>query len=263
MRFGEVAFRSAVGCAALGLVGCGSTAVPSSARPHPVPVPPSASQPAALAGLPVGDILQRARAADDRATSFTMSFDFAAIPGAGNPSRLSGRLSWARGGRCAGHVVLAGRGSAELIVSGATTWLKPDSRFARTQFGPAAAAALSGKYLKGPTTDPHFAALLPDAGTDLCRTGAYLQAIPDEVDEQAVRLGTATVAGVRTIELETVGKASGGDVYIATEGTPYLVKSASPDGEALSATFTDYGKPVTVVVPPQAQTIDVGRLPSR
>jgi hypothetical protein len=218
-----------------------------------------------MADLPVAEILQRSRTAGEQVSSFTMSFDFAAMPGAANPSRLSGRLSWDKGGHCVGHVALAGNGSAELIVSGGTTWLKPDARFARAQFGPVAAAALSGKYLKGPTGDPHFAALSSefDPGTDLCQTGVYLQTIPDAVDEQAVKLGAATVGGVRTVELQTNGKASAGDVYIATEGTPYLVRSATPDSGALNLTFTDYGRPVAFVTPPQAQTVEVSELPAR
>ena len=195
-----------------------------------------------------------------------MTFDFATVPGDTNPSHLSGRLSWDRGGHCIGHIALAGKGTADLIVSGSTTWLKPDTAFARAQYGPAAAAALSGKYLIGPTTDPHFAAVTSTSNgrqEDLCQRGVYIQSIPDELDDQATKLGTYVTDGVRTVGVETEGKASAGDVYIAAEGTTYLVKSVPASGTGPTMLFSGYGKPVAFVAPKKADTLDVSELPTR
>ena len=187
-----------------------------------------------------------------------MTFDEEVSPG--NPNRLSGRLAWSRNGSCVGRVALGGSGTAELIVSGGTTWLKPDAAFARAQFGPAAAAQLVGKYLKGPTTDPHFAAVTSTSDgrqEDLCQTGVFLQSLPDEGDEQATKQGSVTIGGVKTVEIDTVGKGML-KTFIASEGTPYLIRG----GDApLGTVFTDYGKAVVVHVPPADQTVDVTRLP--
>ncbi len=204
-------------------------------------------------------ILQRARAAGAGATSFTMAFTYAPDLSDPDPLRRSARLSWDRGGHCVGHVALAGKGSVELIVSGGTTWLKPDAQFARAEFGPAAAAMLVGKYLKGPTTDPHFADVsmaIDEHQMNLCQSGVLTLSIADEDDQTSTKLGRATIDGIPTIDIMPNGKGVT-DTFIATEGAPYLIQSGSP----AETVFTDYNKPVVVHLPPAAQTVDVSRLP--
>ena len=213
--------------------------------------------------LSAEQILQRARAAGAGASSYTMSFNYGSDPLDPDPTHLSGRLSWDRSGHCVGHVAIAGKGSAELIVSDGTTWLKPDPRFAQAEFGPAAAALLAGKYLQGPVGDPHFDDLSASASADnphgdLCQMGVYLQSIPDEGDEGATKRGTTIIGGVHTVEVMPVGKGAS-NLFIATDGTARLIRAGDQPGVC----FTDYDKPVAVHLPAANQTVDVSRLPRR
>jgi hypothetical protein len=212
----------------------------------------SASHAAAFADLPAAQILDRARNAGAKASSFTMTFDLGANPS--QPLRRFGRVSWDRSGHCTGRVTLAGKGSAQLLVSGGTTWLKPDAAFAKAQWGPAAWATVSGKYVEGPSGDPHFAAV-----ADLCKQDDEFLWITLEDSVDLPKLGLTTVSGVRTVELRSQGK-DAGTIFIAAQGTPYLVKQVSLGGPQ-SLEFTDYDKPVVVVAPPAGQTVAVGRLP--
>ena len=188
-----------------------------------------------------------------------MAFDYVPDPSDPEPLHRSARLSWDRAGHCIGEVTIAGRGSAEVVVSGGTTWIKPDAPFARAEFGPAAAEMLAGKYLKGPTTDPHFAdvsMVTDESQKDLCQAGVLELSIPDEDDQGSTKLGRATTDGVPTIDVLPDGKGTG-DTFIATEGTPYVIESGGPGG----ITFSNYGKPVAFHVPPAGLTVNVAELP--
>ncbi|WP_037605857.1 hypothetical protein [Streptacidiphilus rugosus] len=258
VRAGVVACAAAT---AVALTGCASGGAPG----HGVGAGSSVSATATAtapgtAALSGPDILKRAREAGAAASSFTMTFSFDPNRYGRVQAALSGRLSWDRGGHCVGEVTLAGHGSAELVASGTTMWVRPDAAFATAEFGPAAAATLSGKYLKGPVNDPRFADLTGDTpgddSSDLCRWGAFELSIPDEGDENAQKLGPTTVGGVHVVAVQTVGKGSY-TAYIATEGTPYAIRL----GDRPGLSFTDYGRPVAFRVPPAAQTFDLSRVP--
>ncbi|MBC3843385.1 hypothetical protein GXW82_33710 [Streptacidiphilus sp. 4-A2] len=176
---------------------------------------------------------------------------FTDTPDPADPDQLplTAHLSWDRAGHCVGQVSLTGRGSAELLVSGGTTWLKPDARFARAEFGAAGAAMLAGKYLKGPTTDRHFADVsmtTDEYQKNLCQAGVVTLSIPDEDDQLSTKVGPATVGGVPTVDILPDGKGTT-DTFIAAEGTPYVIQSGKQGGIA----FTDYGKPVAFQLPPE------------
>jgi len=219
----------------------------------------SASRTAATVDLSAGEILQQSRAAGAGVSSFTLAFTYTPDPTDPDEVHLSARLSRARSGYCTGHLAIGGKGSADLIVSGGTTWLKPDAQFARAEFGQAAVALLKGKYLKGPSNDPRFADVSMTADgsqKDLCEMGVYLLSIPDEGDEQATKLGRATIGGVPTIDIMPNGKGVT-DTFIAAEGTPYVIQVGKQSG----VHFTDYNKPVAIHLPPADQTVDTSRLP--
>jgi hypothetical protein len=263
MRFLGMRFGAAVCCAAMGLAGCASATGGTAGGAQKASASPSPSVAGAkqtpTADLPAGEVLQRARAAGAAVSSFTMSFTDTPNPDDPDQLPLSAHLSWNRAGQCIGQVSIVGRGSAELVVSGGTTWLKPDARFARSEFGPAAAAMLAGKFLKGPTGDRHFADVsmtTDEAQTDLCQAGVVTLSIPDEDDQLSTKLGRTTIGGVPTVDILPDGKGTT-DTFIAAEGTPYVIQSGKQGGIA----FTDYGKPVTVQLPPADQTVDVSKLP--
>jgi hypothetical protein len=263
MRSAGMRFGAAVCCAAMGLAGCASATGGTAGGAAKASASPSASATGSkqtpTADLPAGTVLQRARAAGAAATSFTMAFTDTPDPADPDQLPLTAHLSWDRAGHCVGQVSLTGRGSAELLVSGGTTWLKPDARFARAEFGAAGAAMLAGKYLKGPTTDRHFADVsmtTDEYQKNLCQAGVVTLSIPDEDDQLSTKVGPATVGGVPTVDILPDGKGTT-DTFIAAEGTPYVIQSGKQGGIA----FTGYGKPVAFQLPPANQTVDVSRLP--
>jgi len=253
MRFAGMRLGAGACCAAVGLAGCAGAA-----GVHQVSASASGSAPKATADLPAGDILRLARAAGAGVSSFTMAFAYTPDPSNPDAVHLSAQLSRDRSGDCTGHVAIGGKGSAELTVSHGTTWLKPDARFARAEFGPAAVALLKGKYLKGPSADPRLADVSMTADgyqKDLCEMGVYLLSVPDEGDEQATKLGRATIGGVPAIDVMPSGKGTT-DTFVAAEGTPYVIEVGKQPG----VYFTGYNKPVAIHVPPADQTVDTGSL---
>lgn len=263
MRFPGLRFGAAVCCAVMGLAGCASATGGTGGGAQKASASPSASaggsKQTPTADLSAAAILQRARAAGAAVSSFTMAFTDTPDPADPDQLPLSAHLSWDRSGHCVGQVSIVGRGSAELLVSGGTTWLKPDARFAQAEFGPAAAAMLAGKFLKGPNADRHFADVsmtTDEYQKDLCQAGVVALSIPDEDDQLSTKLGLATMGGVPTVDILPNGKGTT-DTFIAAEGTPYVIQSGKQGGIA----FTDYGRPVAVQLPPADQTVDVSKLP--
>lgn len=137
-----------------------------------------------------------------------------------------------------------------------TIYLKADKAFWTQTAGAAAAELLGGKYLKAPLTDQRVAQLASFTDKD-----AFVEEVLDDT-------GTITkgepkdVRGTPAIALVSKDTDGGGTLYVATTGEPLplqlLPVAASSDTGTLD--FLDYGKAVTVEVPPAAQTIDVTKL---
>jgi uncharacterized protein with von Willebrand factor type A (vWA) domain len=67
-----------------------------------------------------------------------------------------------------------------------------------------------------------------------------------------VKGATATIAGRSALQLKDT--ADNGSVWIATDGTPDILKLDSPGDGTL--TFVYYEKPVTIAVPPASEVVD-------
>lgn len=212
----------------------------------------SASAPAAggeLASLDATEILTRAKAAFKKAESVRLT-------GGGASSGASFKVDMRYSADKAVGTVSSSGQEIELRRIDKTVYLKADKAFWSQTVGAAAAELLSGKYLKAPLTDQRVAQLASFTDKD-----AFVDEVLDET-------GTITkgepkdVRGTPAIGLVNKDTDGGGTLYVATTGEPVPLQLLPEAGGSDSGTldFLDYGKAVTVEVPPAAQTIDVTKL---
>ncbi len=230
--------RGAVAMAICGLavltVGCAawkSQTAPSGPAVHAVPAGP-------LAGLTAGEILTRA-AADLEAASSVHLTGSTKVPGQTTVVDLT---VGARG--CTGTLAIAGQGSVLLLGTGDTVWMKPDEQFYKAAGVSAAELSrLTGKYLRISSGKSGIGAL------------CYLGQLATQISGGAghVVLGqTTTVLGQPALQLNDVKQP--GDAYVTTSARPEFLRVGSGAGEYMD--FTGYNAPFTVTPPPAAQTVD-------
>ncbi|MEV0320159.1 hypothetical protein ACIBKX_12185 [Streptomyces sp. NPDC050658] len=164
---------------------------------------------------------------------------------------------------CVGSLTMADNGgSLELIKQGEKVWMKPDAAFWKAQLpggqGEAAADIIGDRYLYGTTDD----ALLKDMA-GVCDLKQIQKEVRDESDE-----GTKLTKGERTkVDGTDVIPVTGRDdgktttLYVAAEGTPYLVQATEKgDGTDSKLKLSDYGKPVPKDTPSDEESVDVSQL---
>lgn len=202
-----------------------------------------------LASLDATEILTRAKTAFKKAESVHLTGGGAS---GGESFKVDMRYS---ADKAIGTVSSSGQ-EIELRRIDKTIYLKADKAFWTQSAGAAAAELLGGKYLKAPLTDQRVAQLASFTDKD-----AFVDEVLDDT-------GTITkgepkdVRGTPAIGLVNKDTDGGGTLYVATSGEPLPLQLLPEAGGADSGTldFLDYGKAVTVAVPPAAQTIDVTKL---
>ncbi|WP_329116285.1 hypothetical protein [Streptomyces sp. NBC_01353] len=168
---------------------------------------------------------------------------------------------------CTGRMTIGG-GTAELRQADGITYMKGDERFWRVsmtsqgipepQIGPTI-ELLKGRWLK----------ITPgQAGSgDLSGVCDLKELLADLDKEEGERRGLtrgpdAEVEGTPVATL--VKKRPGGEtttVSVSQEGKPYILKMVKTGGEEPGTiVFSDYDKPVKVVVPPPDETVDLTKL---
>lgn len=242
----------AVSAAALLAASCGDdtsgTGAPAAAGSPSASVSASAAG-GELASLDATEILTRAKAAFKKAESVRLTGGGAS---SGESFKVDMRYS---ADKAIGTVSSSGQ-QIELRRIDKTVYLKADKAFWTQTAGAAAAELLGGKYLKAPLTDQRVAQLASFTDKD-----AFVDEVLDDT-------GTITkgepkdVRGTPAIGLVNKDTDGGGTLYVATSGEPLPLQLLPQAGGTDSGTldFLDYGKAVTVEVPPAAQTIDVTKL---
>ncbi|MFG2650052.1 hypothetical protein [Streptomyces sp. NPDC048436] len=180
----------------------------------------------------------------------------------GDPARMN--LALDQDGNCAGTLHLAkGGGGLELIKRGEKIWMKPDLAFWKAQLpdgrGEAAADIIGDRYLYGTTDDP----MLQDIA-ETCDLDTVQKEIKDESGGTTdLRKGDTTkVEGTDVIPVTGMDDGKKSTLYVATKGTPYLVRATAVGGGTDSSlTLTDYDKPVPSKTPSKEDSVDVSQLP--
>ncbi|MET8827790.1 hypothetical protein ABZX40_19605 [Streptomyces sp. NPDC004610] len=203
-------------------------------------------------GLTGGQIAERALSATTAAGSLRMRGDLPEGPD-GDPLRLD--LAVGKNGDCVGTLGFDGGGTADLIKTGDSLYLRYDEAFLRAQ----------GEEEGESRADTDAAvALLADRWTRTSADGADaadIQAFCDldtvlsgtgDVHSDATRGATTTVDGTPAIALHEKDGVDTYTLHVATEGEPYLLRV---DGPAASSSgsggvvLTDHGRPVAADEP--------------
>lgn len=242
----------AVSAAALLAAACGDDTSGSGAPAAAGSASTSASPSAAggdVASLEPTEILTRAKAAFKKTESVRLT-------GGGSTGGETFTIDMTYGADKAIGSVSNGGQKIELRRVGKIVYLKADKAFWTQTAGAAAAELLSGKYLKAPLTDQRVAQLASFTDKD-----SFVDQVLDP-DGTVTKGGTKDVRGTPAIGLVNKDTTGGGTLYVATSGEP-LPLQLTPEGSGSdtgSLDFLDYGKSVTVAVPPADQTIDVTKL---
>jgi len=182
------------------------------------------------------------------APSFTMAGTVTDTSGTYNVN-----LSYKKGAGCKGTVAQPGKGSFAMVVIGTTAWVKPDDAFWKANAGSQASAAialLSGRYLKGSTTNTNVAAL-----TKLCDVTSLVTSLTEATG--VAKGPVTTVNGQRVLPL--TDKAKGGTLYVTDTNPPRILElSNAKAGRSGKLTFSY--TPVTLTPPPASQTVDGSKL---
>ncbi|MER7536159.1 hypothetical protein ABTX77_15435 [Streptomyces sp. NPDC097704] len=193
-------------------------------------------------------IVNEAFTATKTAKSLTVDVD---LRSPGEPTK--GYLSLDSRGKCAGTLTMGTVDTAELIKADAeNVYLRFDEAFLREQVKDespevqeATIKEMKGRWVKSPVSDPDSKDMLA-----LCD----LKKLLGDFDPGAsgiVKGAETTVDGQEALTLtESDGDGESSTVYVATEGTPYLLKIVTKGGdEPGTITFSKYGKPVEAKVP--------------
>jgi hypothetical protein len=131
-------------------------------------------------------------------------------------------------------------------------WFAGDADFWRRVGGDRAVEAYRNKYLKIPASDSRFASLL-DTTYMAKLTQVLLQA-----KGAFAKQGTVTLRGQRAVVVVDRTKGSGGMLWIAAEGQPYLLRmQAAADSAVTGAVdFLDYNKRISLPPPDPKLVID-------
>lgn len=239
---GIVAVLLVAGCGSDSTAGSGAAA---SSSPAPSPTPTGNG----VADLSADQILAKAKAALAGAESTR-------IKGSGGQGQQKFDLDMRYSGADSTGTFGINGQTVELRKVGAAVYLKGSREFYTGIGGEGAAQLLAGKWLKTPQTDKRFADLAEIADLSKAAEGIL------DPDGTITKGGVKTVGGVEAITLISKGK-DGGNLYVATTGEPYplRIEPSAASGETGSLTFSDFGKPVTVQVPPADQVVDVSKLP--
>ncbi|MFE0135481.1 hypothetical protein ACFWY6_28500 [Streptomyces sp. NPDC059037] len=168
----------------------------------------------------------------------------------GKPLKVE--FSVAKSGDCKGNVDGGADGTAELLVSGKTQYMKGDEAFwkdAMRGSGQAGKASkLKDKWVKTPT-EKESGVCDPD---EMFRSDE-LKGLKREKD--------AEVDGEKAAVLTKSKSGKKSTFYVAMEGKPYFLKVVtSGKDDPGTMNFTDYGKPVVVKAPAPDEVMDMQEL---
>ncbi|MEU3689612.1 hypothetical protein [Streptomyces narbonensis] len=240
---------------------CAAVAL-SAAACGPFANDPTAAKPAGPFGELTGtQILDKAIGATKTARSVTLDID---VTSDGEP--LKAYLSVDTRGKCAGTLTVDATGTAELVKpDGKDAYLRFDESFLRAQakgespeVQEALLKELRGRWTKTPVDDPDSRDMLA-----LCDLKELLAGF-EQGGSGIAKGGETTVGGRKALRLTESGEGEGGGegegetntVYVATEGTPYLLRIVTTGGdEPGTITFTHYDRPVEAKAPPAEDVV--------
>ncbi|MCX4526218.1 MULTISPECIES: hypothetical protein [unclassified Streptomyces] len=261
---------TAIGTTALlALTGClpggdkaavlGKAARASAGATAPAPsASPSAPASGKLADLSGREILSQAYEATRKAESAHV---VATVRMDGKPMAID--LSLDKKGNCKGVIRLDGMGKMDLIKSEDLLHFKGDEAYwrgaAKLKHAPKKqtdqmVAALADRWVKVSTSDPQASSMAGMCDLDKLTRDTGRNSL------LARKGATATVDGKPTVMVTSPVKEGTETDYVATEGTPYILKSTLSGDQEGEVAFSEFGKPVDVTSPKDSDVLDMGKV---
>ncbi|WP_345701238.1 hypothetical protein [Kitasatospora terrestris] len=162
-----------------------------------------------------------------------------------------------RSGHCTGTLAGESRGPVEVRRIGQRAWVKGSADFWKEFEGSQRAAAparLADRYVL-----VHRGYKPLDDLVARCDPEWILDFLDENIGgEEQEKVGSTTMNGTDTLQVHSGTPGQGAELYVATTGTPYLVKLARQAGpRASTVSFSAFGEPVSVTEPPAAETVDL------
>ncbi|MGW4159380.1 hypothetical protein [Streptomyces sp. NPDC004788] len=236
---------------ALGATACGpfdtmdSDAGPGSGKPK-------ATGP--FAGLTGSQIADKAMATTKSAKSLSLDIDYKTSDGP-----MKAYVSTDHQGRCTGTMTIGATGTAELIrPADKAVYLRFDKAFLKEQTKGESAEVqrqvmkqLKGRWIKTDAKDPDAKDML-----DLCDLKTLLADFEGPY-AGVVKGKETTVDGRKALPLTQDAGGEKSTVYVATEGTPYVLRIVTTGGsEPGTLTLSGFDKPVEAKTPPKKSVVD-------
>lgn len=232
------------------------------AKATSVPPAPSAPAPAkgggALADRSGQEILTQAYEATRKAESAHVA---AKVDYQGKPMRID--LSLDKQGHCNGNVRLDGMGKLDIIKSAELVHFRGDAAYwrgaARERHTPQKqtdqmVATLADRWVKIPVSDPRAASMTGSCDLDKL-TGDFRKGSP------LARKGeSTTVDGKAALAVTSPARQGTQTDYVATQGTPYILKSTVSGDTAGEALFSAFGVPVDTASPQDSDVLDLAKI---
>ncbi|WP_078970595.1 hypothetical protein, partial [Streptomyces sp. NRRL F-6492] len=247
-RFRPRAHRTAVAALLCAAVAAGASAC----GPFSEDVKPSGP----FAGLTGSQIVDEAFAATAAAESLTVEVDTTS-----EGERTRAYVSLDGTGKCAGTLTTGTAATTELIrADRKNVYLRFDEASLREQtedespeVREGVLKTLKGRWVEMPASEPEA-----KEAVEMCDPKTLLGGF-EQGASGIVRGGETTVGGRKALALTEPG--DGGEtstVYVATEGTPYVLRIVTKGGdEPGTITFTQYGKPVAAKAPAAKDIADL------
>ncbi|MFI9630326.1 hypothetical protein [Streptomyces sp. NPDC052042] len=177
-------------------------------------------------------------------------------------------LAMDRNGNCDGSVDLGGgQGSVRIVKRGDDVWVKPDAAFWKNQVpngGPAYAAILKGRYVRGSANDPRLRGV-----AHACDLGRLRRLVVDNAENDRGTLNKGrrtTLDGAPVVPLTRLRDSRTLTMYVAATGRPYPLRiTVEEEGRRAHAVadLSAFGVPVPAATPPPGKTYDINALPIR
>ncbi|MFC7793592.1 hypothetical protein [Streptomyces cinereoruber] len=225
----------------------------------PSPASPTSSEEAKpagpFAGLTGSEIADKAFAATAAATSLTVEADTTS-----EGERTKAHFSFDGTGKCVGTLTTGAAATTEVLkVDKKNVYLRFDETSLNEQaegespeVREAMLKTLRGRWVETPASDPDAKDVV-----SMCDAKELLGDF--EKGASGVARGEeTTVGGQKALALTEPDGGVTRTVYVATEGTPYVLKIVTKGGdEPGTITFTQYGKPVTAKAPAAKDIADL------
>ncbi|MBT2456072.1 hypothetical protein [Streptomyces sp. ISL-86] len=197
-----------------------------------------------FAGLSASKVADKSVTALRTASSLTVK---GTVRDEGKPMRLDMAVS--KSGDCKGSISMADQGSFEVIRNADYVYIKADEAFYRTQVNDlpkdqadAAVAMLAGHWVKSKAAGEDSKELSALCDLDELTkefddsSGAKKGKVVKEGGQDALTLTTSTTDGTE-------------ELYVATHGTPYLLRAVETGKEPSDISFSGFNEPVKAEAP--------------